>query len=121
MMKKSAILSLAVVLLATQVLAFEQEDLDSLLKTRQCYFCKLQGANLEGRYLDNANLSLARLNGAKLRNATLRNANLENADLSDANLEGAVLRGAILDFANLKGAIFCNTILPSGDPSMKDC
>jgi len=46
--------------------AFKQEDVDKLLKTKQCPNCDLSGANLNG-----ADLGWADLNGANLSDAKL--------------------------------------------------
>ena len=46
---------------------------------------------------------------------------MKEVNLHQANLEKAILRGVTLDFADLKGAKFCNTIMPNGDTAIKDC
>ena len=48
-------------------------------------------------------------------------AHVKEVNLCQANLERAILRGATLDFADLKGAKFCNTILMNGSTALKDC
>ena len=46
---------------------------------------------------------------------------MKEVNLRQANLERAILRGATLDFADLKGAKFCNTIMLNKDTTIKDC
>ena len=42
-------------------------------------------------------------------------------DLSEANLEGADLRSAILNYARMRGAILCNTIMLDGSMIYSGC
>ncbi|NJR64679.1 MAG: pentapeptide repeat-containing protein [Leptolyngbyaceae cyanobacterium CRU_2_3] len=69
----------------------EKNRIQSLLETKQCLDCNLQGANLARLDLKQTNLEGANLKGANLRGASLGNANLERANLQNANLEGADL------------------------------
>ena len=46
---------------------------------------------------------------------------MKEVNMRHANLERAILRGAALDFADLKGPKFCNTIMPNEDTAIKDC
>lgn len=83
-------------------------------------------ARLEKTNLDGANLS-----GTDLRAANLRRVNLSRTDLSKADLSMADLRDTNLSFANLKdaimfepildGTLLCNTIMPDGTKSDRDC
>ena len=59
--------------------------------------------------------------GIDLRGTDLTGANLQEVNLRNARLKKAVSRGAKLDFADLIGAKFCNTIMPNGDTAIKDC
>jgi uncharacterized protein YjbI with pentapeptide repeats len=68
----------------------------TLVSTRRCTGCNLQGANLAG--LDSGG-TLVELSGANLAGATLT-----GAQIPGANLASALLQGANLSMANLKGA-----------------
>ncbi|MGG6293919.1 pentapeptide repeat-containing protein [Leptolyngbya sp. AN02str] len=81
----------------------------------------LQQADLEGANLQGANLSNANLEGAHLYRTLLNGANLSGADLKHAVLSQANLTGANLDGVNLDEVHLCNTILPSGELSQRDC
>jgi uncharacterized protein YjbI with pentapeptide repeats/uncharacterized membrane protein YkoI len=107
----------------------------------------LSHANLEGADLAFANLSRADLREADLREAILTQAILTKVFLLDADLDRANLNGAILTSANLTSAQFfmanltsadlssaknlfdlqlvkarlCNTTLPDGTVSNRDC
>ena len=81
----------------------------------------LRGAKLEDASLQAANLYQANLEKANLWGANLEGANLEGAKLLDANLEKANLRGATLKEAQWKDARLCQTTLPDGTISDRDC
>lgn len=91
----------------------------------------LQAANLYAAKFDEANLYESDLREANLFKTDLRNANLYRADLTGANLFGADLAGANLFGANLTGAnvikanveeaLLCNTTMPDGNLSNRDC
>jgi uncharacterized protein YjbI with pentapeptide repeats len=105
----------------------------------------LSGANLSGANLIKADLYSAALIGADLREADLTKANLIGASFNNANLKDATLIGAKFngpkvswnpDIANLYdaetlskialqaglfGAKLCNTTLPDGTVSNRDC
>lgn len=107
------------------------ELIRQLQTTKKCEKCMLNGANLYGSNLQGASLSDANLRGADLRRtnlsgATLSGANLSSADLSDANLmdadlSDANLRDATLSKAALSVVLLCNTTLPEGRVSKRDC
>ena len=59
------------IVLAPQVSAFKQEDLDKLMSTKRCPKCDLSEADLS-----EANLSKANLKGADLKGSNLSKANL---------------------------------------------
>ena len=91
-------------------------------------FAILQGSDLKYADLKYANLSNAKLNGANLSRANLSGANLRDADLNEADLSRANLRDANLTnkSKNLskkqkEQAILCNTIMPDGTVSNRDC
>ncbi len=65
--------------------------ISSLLETKQCSMCNLQGANLSATNLSGANLNNADLSGANLSKANLLGANLLGANLTNANLRGAIM------------------------------
>jgi hypothetical protein len=91
----------------------------------------LQAANLYAAKFDEANLYESDLREANLFKTDLREANLYRADLTGANLFGADLAGANLFGANLEGAnvvkanvdeaLLCNTTMPDGSISDRDC
>ena len=93
---KSVLLSLAIPFLATQVLAYKQEDLDKLQATNKCIRCDLSGADLGGANLSDANLHFANLQGTNLKGANLNWADLREADLRKADLNWARLKNADL-------------------------
>ena len=108
----------ALLLVAAQSFGFSPSDVDSLLKQVAeqkekiiCNRCDLSAAKLT-----DIDLSYADLRGANLSRANLRNADLRETDLREASL-----RDANLSYAILRGAIFCNTVLPDGGVSNKDC
>jgi uncharacterized protein YjbI with pentapeptide repeats len=75
-------------------IAANPDQIQQLMKTRECPGCDLTDATLMG----------AGLPGADLTGANLSNANLYGANLQGANLTGAVFNGANLKLANLAGA-----------------
>jgi hypothetical protein len=81
----------------------------------------LTSAKLNNTILQKANLENAQLFQAELKGADLISANLKNADLRLADLTDATLTDANLTDANLEGAKFCNTTMPDGTLSNKDC
>lgn len=85
-----------------------------------------RGANLSRANLYGANLQGAVFSGATLNQADLRSANLHEADLRGAALHQVDLRGATLNFAILEDsalqtAVLCETIMPNGRLSNRDC
>ncbi|MEN8188285.1 MAG: pentapeptide repeat-containing protein [Thermodesulfobacteriota bacterium] len=96
--------------------ALIKKNLETLLNTKSCPRCNLQGvnlnrvdltgANLEGADLRQAKLFLANLAKANLRNANLREATFGGADLGGADLRGADLRRTKFAGAYLKGTMF---------------
>ena len=71
----------------------------------------LSGANLSG-----AGLAFADMSGANLSRANLSEAALDMTNLSKANLSGATLNSD-----QIKTAILCNTTMPNGTKSDRDC
>ncbi|MEL0043779.1 MAG: pentapeptide repeat-containing protein [bacterium] len=117
-MTRFSLVLTALLLAAAQSFGFNPSDVDSLLKqvAKQkeriiCNRCDLSAAKLP-----DIDLSYADLRGANLSRANLRNADLRETDLREASL-----RDANLSYAILRGAIFCNTVLPDGEVSNKDC
>jgi uncharacterized protein YjbI with pentapeptide repeats len=45
----------------------------------------------------------------------------DSNECAECNLEGADLRGANLNYAIMKGAILCNTIMPDGSVIYSGC
>ena len=103
-MKKSTILSLAIVLLAAPALGYRQADLDKLKAINQCIDCQLTEAPLYGVNLSKVNMRAANLDFANLERAILREANLVFASLRGAYLIEAELRYANFSEGNLSGA-----------------
>jgi len=87
----------------------------------------LDGANLDGAILYKADLSNVILNNTNLRNAFLYNANLSKAtirgsvNLDGANLSRANLNGTSFDADSLEAALLCETTMPDGTKSDRDC
>ena len=115
-MKKRILLTLLFLFFAAKLYSYKSENLEKLQNTGACAKCDLTGANFH-----EADLQEVNLNGAILHHANLRRSNLSGADLSSAMLFRADLFGANLTDANLEGSKFCNTILPLGSISVKDC
>src|SRR5262245_4378320 len=90
------------------------ENVETLLRTRQCRGCRLDLVDLSHAMLDrvdlsNASLQRANLIGVNLHRATLHGVNFYRANLAMANLTEAdifftALEGAILTEANFAGA-----------------
>lgn len=78
----------------------------------------LSGASLVGATIDSSFITAARLRGTNLRRATLIGVQLDYADLADAKLGGAKIDTPDITLA---WSLFCNTELPSGDISNRDC
>ncbi|MFL9458944.1 pentapeptide repeat-containing protein [Tolypothrix bouteillei VB521301_2] len=109
---------------------------DAILSSAKLSIANLEYARLENTNFSGADLSIAILNYANLSSANLSNADLSRADLrgailKNANLRGAILKGAILkdtnfEYANLvkedlNSAFLCNTTMPDGQVSDRDC
>lgn len=111
--------------------AANPDHVAQLLEQRVCLMCDLSqaalaNADLRGVNLAGSNLKEADLSGAQLWAVNLRETNLTGANLSKAvmlvvDLSGANLNGAKSDQLDLKGAKFCNTTLPDGKTSDRDC
>lgn len=86
---------LTMVASAVPAAAFDAADLATLMQTKQCVNCNLEGADL--RYLD--------LSGVNLQGANLNNANFFRSRLDDANLARATLVRANFGEANLRGTV----------------
>ncbi len=87
--------------LSWEVGAYDEFDLNDLLKNKECQKCDLTNAFLKG----------ANLTGADLTGVNLQNAKLAGTDLRDANLMNA----------NFHMARFCNTTMPDGSKENSDC
>lgn len=91
----------------------------------------LYGADLSDAILINANFTNAMLwlsdlkgadfTGANLQGARLWGANVHSANLSYANLSNADFSRADLTNVTITEAVFCNTIMPTGDRNDDDC
>ena len=83
-----------------------EKNKKTLLDTKQCIQCGLQGVDLTG-----ANLRQAVLLGSNLANANLSGTDLIGANLRGANLSGTDLTNAVLRYADLFGADMSGAIL----------
>ncbi len=104
-----ALSSILLVSNGLQAMSEVENNVEKLLKTRECADCNFFNANLEGKNLAgvnliDANLVGANLEGANLRNSNLKNTNFKNANLKNANLKNANLRNANIANTNFKGA-----------------
>lgn len=137
---------IAAAAIACGTTAAAQDNLQTLLDTRVCIGCDLQGvglmdealvsADMSGSTLTDvdfagANLFLtvfdgATLDGVSFRNANLRSATfaqatLRNVDFTGADMTGARLNGAEMDLGALDAANTCNVTMPDGIASMSNC
>ncbi len=93
-------------------------------KSRRASFSR---ANLKKANFGSADLREASLNETNLREVNFSNANLSQANFKDAKLNGAKLYKANLTDAQdlthgqLEKALLCQTILPDGTVSNRDC
>jgi len=88
--------------LSQPVWAFEEADVQKLLKTKSCPACNLSFANFDGADLSGADFGTSSVRGLKIRNANLTGAILSQVnnwsssqtwvDLSGSNLTGADMR-----------------------------
>ncbi|MGP1385583.1 MAG: pentapeptide repeat-containing protein [Thainema sp.] len=106
---------------------------EAVLRGVNFQYANLSGANLsnadlQGAVMENTNLSGANLSGTNLEGVTLAHADLTGANLSGwqhppitlakANLTQAILPAESTALDNVR---LCNTILPSGEVSQRDC
>ena len=80
---------------------------------------------------ENANLTQIVSSQSKFINSVFKNTDLTNAVFKESDLTGSVFEGTRLNGANLKGsnfdgvdlsqAIFCETVMPDGKISNKNC
>ena len=92
---------------------------------------KLHGADLRGARLNKANFRGVVLRHAQLQDASLKGANfsptrprgrvMRAEDGCNPNRQNADLSGANLSFADLTGAVFCNTTMPDGSTNNSGC
>lgn len=112
-----------------QLLQFLQEA--DLISRKRGSMIELKATDLKRADLRDADLRSSSLQDADLRNAFLSQANLEDANLmgthlEDADLSGAKLKNADLHYAivgrnTLEKTLQCNTVLPDGTVSNRDC
>jgi uncharacterized protein YjbI with pentapeptide repeats len=81
----------------------------------------LNGADFGHTDLNGADLNGANLRGANLRDADLGHTDLGHTDLSGADFSGANLRGAEVHLEQLDQSTLCETALPDGTVSNRDC
>jgi uncharacterized protein YjbI with pentapeptide repeats len=127
----TSLLLLVPVVLAPPIQAQTAALIRQLQQTKKCEQCNLSGAILYGSNLEGASLIQANLSGADLRRTNLNGADLSGANLSGANLTDANLMDVDLTDANLRDAnmnkkvlsivLLCNTTLPEGRVSKRDC
>ena len=109
-MNKKLLLISALLLVASNGWAYNEQDLAKFKALNACEGCDLSGVSFI-----NADLSGVSLTDTDLSGADLRDANLGYANLSYANLYNADLRGADLTGADLEGAKYCKTKMPWGE------
>lgn len=91
-MKKQllAIIILIISLLSNIINAYNERDLQSLYKTKQCIDCNLEYYKVDTindfESLDNINVSGSRLQGFELAHTVLRDINFSNTDLTESVL-----------------------------------
>ncbi len=103
-MRLSFLMLLFSFLFVCQIKAYEQKDLDRLLKTGNCPKCDLRWSTLKDKNLKSADLQEADLRDSNLNYTNLTNANLHGAKLKRSNLESAVFTGANMENADLTDA-----------------
>jgi uncharacterized protein YjbI with pentapeptide repeats len=81
----------------------------------------LRGVDLTEAWLNLANLRGANLEGADLRNTRLRGVDLSNANIRYANVDLTSIPLHLPNIFDLHTALQCNTTLPNGKVSMRDC
>ncbi|WP_445003481.1 pentapeptide repeat-containing protein [Halomonas mongoliensis] len=87
----------------------------------------LDGSDLRGATLVNAEFDMGSLSGADLRGADLTDAFMSLSRMHRVDLRGATLFNVDLRYAEgaasarLEGARLCNTRLPGGELSHRDC
>jgi uncharacterized protein YjbI with pentapeptide repeats len=79
------------------------------------------GANLNGANLGWVNFRRATLSGASLRGADLRGSDLRGADLTGVDFTGANLRKALIANRQFVFVILCQTTLPDGSVTDRNC
>jgi uncharacterized protein YjbI with pentapeptide repeats len=96
---------------------------DAVLTDARLMRADLRGADLSNAYLDGADLTRAHLRGASLFGAYLSRTKLVAANLTDVDL-----RSVQFDAANRRAQLreinrarLCNTTLPNGTVSNRDC
>ena len=114
-------LTVAAAMFANSASAFDPDDLQKLLTTKECRECDLGDANLYGAILEGANLYHANMKGASMFGAYLQGSNLESSDLEGADLSAANLESADLKFTYMNGVTFCNTIMLDGSVIYSGC
>ncbi|WP_204105774.1 MULTISPECIES: pentapeptide repeat-containing protein [Spirulina sp. CCY15215] len=93
---------------------------------------RLVKAKLWDADLSDVDFRFAKMQGADLKKTNLTQAAIDCADLQEADLEGAILKGTKLYKTNLRNAknltkgqlsqaLLCQTILPDGTTSNRDC
>ena len=95
-------------------------NLAKLLKSGQCAYCDLYGANLKEANLQGVNLHFANLQQANLQGSMLQGANLQTSNLKEAMLQGANLSGAYPRDANLVRAKLNGANLFGADLSLSN-
>lgn len=103
-----AALLLALFFAAREAPAFNQDDVNHLLKYKSCISCDLSRADLSNKNLEFATMAFSNLKGAKLNNSTLHGANFFQADLTEAELIGARVEYAVFFNADLTRASIIN-------------
>jgi hypothetical protein len=117
---------LAALLVTTQpIQAYDPDDLQQLLTTKQCPGCNLSHAplaeaNLAGALLQRADLTGADLTRTDLSRADLSGAQLDNARLTETDLRASILRDSSLVGTNLSEVRLVGADLRGADLSHLD-
>ncbi len=91
---------LCTILFTINLCAFDQNDIDKLLKDEECIGCDFSNADLSGKDLSAFDMSKSNFTGANLSNSNLFMADVQSCDFRNANLENTIFWKANLSFSN---------------------
>lgn len=99
----------SLILFCSNLFAYDEADLQTLLQSKSCTSGTFSSCDLEGAQINGQDLSDANLEGAILKNAVIYNTSLSRANLENADLTGAILKFVDLSGANLTDSKLINT------------